>query len=122
MVDYSFTLWTHLQTPLEVSTIEDRAHTMELEVAQQKRDLTSLPPRECSTTMIAIAAKMKEITTSQAEQQTIVEMITYMDDKALVWFTHLFDMQVVSIPLIEKINKTDLIASLVTIVEFEVDV
>jgi hypothetical protein len=77
MRDYNFTLWTHLQTPVEVSTIKDQVCVKELEVTQQMRDQVRAE----------IAAKTKEITASQDKQHTMAEMITSMENKALVWFT-----------------------------------
>jgi hypothetical protein len=79
----------------------------------------SLPPREHVIVMLAISTRTKEITTNQAEQQTMQELITSMVDKALVFYTHLFDVQVVAGPLIEQLKITDLTTSQVIAMEVE---
>jgi hypothetical protein len=46
------------------------------------------------TVMTTIAAKTKEITAAQMEQQSISELITIVVDKALIFYTQLIDVQV----------------------------
>jgi hypothetical protein len=68
---------------------------VEVEVAQQNRDLTSLPPRERVDAMPTIVAKTKDNTTARDEQQSISQVITSAANKALKLFTQLSDVQVV---------------------------
>jgi hypothetical protein len=68
VVDYSFNLWTHLQKPSELNALDDIIYAIEVKVTQQKSNLASLPPKEHATTMIAIASRTKEVTTTRDEQ------------------------------------------------------
>jgi hypothetical protein len=119
MVDYGFAMWTHMQTPLEVSSIEDRVCVAEAEVAQKKRDLASLSFGKHAIAMLSIVAKTEEITIARVEQDSMFEMITYAVDKALFMFTQLSNVQFDVNPLNEKINTTDLKTSQVTTVQDE---
>jgi hypothetical protein len=87
LVNHNFNFWNHLQSPPELTVNHDRVHAVEVEVTQQKRNLTSLPSRERTTVMITIVIKTKEITTTQVEQHNISKLITYMTNKALILYT-----------------------------------
>jgi hypothetical protein len=87
LVDNDFSPWTLLQTPPKVSTIANWVCAVEVEVTQQKKDMTSLPPRECATQMLSITMRTNEITATRYEQQNMSDMISVVADKVLTLFT-----------------------------------
>ena len=54
VVEYSLTLWNHLQSPLELSSIHERVRVIETEVSQKKSILASLPLGESQVAMKTI--------------------------------------------------------------------
>jgi hypothetical protein len=51
-----------------LNALDDIIYAVEVKVTQQKSNLASLPPEEHATTMIAIASRTKEVTTTRDEQ------------------------------------------------------
>jgi hypothetical protein len=87
VVEYNLTLWNHLQSPLELSSIHDRVRVIETEVSQKKSILASLPPGESQVAMTTIMSKTKEIVVARVEQQTITKLVIDADYKVLSFYT-----------------------------------
>jgi hypothetical protein len=58
--------------------------------------------------MTAIANRMRKITPTQVEQQTIYGIANEAVDKAQIFYTHLVATQVLTTPMLEKMDLINL--------------
>jgi hypothetical protein len=93
-----------------LSSNDDKVHTIEAEVTQQKRSLASLPSGEHQATITIIMTNTKEIAKEHVTQQTISDLTTNVANKALIFYTQLTTAHLVTSLMIKKMEKMDLIA------------